>query len=409
MVGQSQRLVVEIAVQVCLAAEEGNDRLRCLGGVPPGPEVAGEQRVRTVAVPLDGLVEILRPGLGVPDLGAAQAVEVVQGWGGVLGHAQRPHVGQVEVHLRRSLGARGELELQIHRTEGDHMAGPGDAGGDRERRGQQARQAGGIALAQPGVDLPLGGPLQQRPIHEQRPALHRVAGVDVLAHRVLQEPLRSDDVHPLRQHAAVEQTQHTAVVVEVGVGKQHRADGAVLTAVFTVEGKGGRRALLADQGVHHHDLPGDTGGVLQEADVRQIHPAHLVDGILDNLEQAGVHVQQRITPQTGVDGVGRLPGQERIRAKAPRRDVAADPVHREIRRQSRDQPPFCKGCLGVLIQWRDGHPGVEILRQRRRWLGRAVRGTGQRFLLLSRKGLPGTDWAPVPVRPSLAGRDGPRQ
>ena len=69
---------------------------------PRGPVVRGEGDVGVVGEQVDGLVEVARPDAGVADRRAAQGEQVVQVVRGVLGHAQRPAVGEEEVHLRRA-------------------------------------------------------------------------------------------------------------------------------------------------------------------------------------------------------------------------------------------------------------------------------------------------------------------
>lgn len=279
------------------------------------------------------------------------------------------------------------------------MTGLGDLGSDGAGRGQQAGGARGHGLAQARVHLPLLGPLQQRAVHEHRAAQHRVARVDVLADRMLQEALGGDDLHPGRHLAVLEQAQHPAVVVDMGVREDHRTDRALLVPelpVLPVELPGGCRALLADQRVDHHDLGGHPGGVLQEGDVRQVHPAHLVHGVRDDLEQAGLHVQQGVAPQARVDRVRRRSGQKRVGGQAPGGARAARPVNREIRRQRRDQPLRGERRLRVLIIRRHHHRRVQIPRQRCRGLGGIGRQTSQRTLLPPGRAHPETSTEQTP-------------
>ena len=94
---------------------------------------------------LDRLGQVPRPDARVADQRAAQREQVVQVVGGVLGHAQRSLVGEVEVHLRRGLGARRHLEEDADPVEDFLLAGAGDVEGRRD----QARRAGRRARAQP--------------------------------------------------------------------------------------------------------------------------------------------------------------------------------------------------------------------------------------------------------------------
>jgi hypothetical protein len=80
--------------------------------------VRREQHVGAVPEERDRLVQVPRPPAGVADLGAAQRDQVVQGVAGVLRRAQRAHPREVEVHLRRRLGARRQLELDLDPVDG---------------------------------------------------------------------------------------------------------------------------------------------------------------------------------------------------------------------------------------------------------------------------------------------------
>ena len=110
LVEQSQRLVVEVAVEVALDREELHDALRA----PGGPVVRRERDVGPPAEQVDRLGEVRRPGVGVAHERAPQGEQVVQGVGGVLGQAQGAAVGEEEVHLGRGLGAGRQLEDHPH-------------------------------------------------------------------------------------------------------------------------------------------------------------------------------------------------------------------------------------------------------------------------------------------------------
>ena len=110
LVDQAQGLVVQVGVQVALNREILDDALAC----PRRPVVRREHHIGTVAERVDGLGEVLRPDVRVPHERAAQREQVVQRVGGVLGHAQSTELREVEVHLRRRLGARSHLELDLH-------------------------------------------------------------------------------------------------------------------------------------------------------------------------------------------------------------------------------------------------------------------------------------------------------
>ena len=173
VVGQPHGLVVQPPVQVALLDEEGPHVV----GTEARPVVAGEADVGVVGEQVDGLVDVPAPRQRVPHLGPAQRVEVVHRVGAVLGHAQQAQVGEVEVHLRRGLGARGQLEHDADPVEDPFGAGLVDLLGRRD----EAHRAERGGLAEAGVDLTLGTDRQQRAVHVHRPTHHGRPGDHVLA------------------------------------------------------------------------------------------------------------------------------------------------------------------------------------------------------------------------------------
>jgi hypothetical protein len=81
---QTHRLVVDVAVHVALLAEEAAHVV----GPPARPVVRREHDLGVVAVQVDRLADVLRPGERVAGLGAADRDEVVHVVRAVLGHAQ---------------------------------------------------------------------------------------------------------------------------------------------------------------------------------------------------------------------------------------------------------------------------------------------------------------------------------
>ncbi len=219
---------------------------------------------------------------------AAQGQQVVQVVGGVLGHAQRPELGEVEVHLCRRLGAGSHLEFDVDTVDGVDLAGAGDV----DRRHDQPDLTQGRGLSQAASHLTLRTTRQDRSVHVRRPAGHRGAGIDVLLHRVFDESFG-------RQHrdlAGIDvglggHPEHAPEVVHVAVGIN---DGAH-RSVTAVQGQRGRRRLGADQRVDDDD----TGVAFDEADVGQVQSAHLVDA-LDHLVKALLGAELRLTPQAGM-------------------------------------------------------------------------------------------------------------
>jgi hypothetical protein len=168
LVQQAQGLVVQVGVEVALLPEEVDDPL----AAPAGPVVAGEQHLAAVAEQLYRLVEVVRPEARVADQGAARGEDVVHRAGGVVGDAERFAVGQEEVHLGRRLGPRRQLELEANAVDHRAFAGRRDLAVRRQQRDRAERDR----LPEPGAELAVGGPLEQRPVHVAGAAGHRGAG-----------------------------------------------------------------------------------------------------------------------------------------------------------------------------------------------------------------------------------------
>ena len=130
LVGQVQDLVVHVGVEVALAAEDLLDAFVA----PARPVVRGEQHLGLPAEQVERLVDVLRPGQGIADQGAAERVDVVQGGDDVLRHPERLHLRDVGVHLRGRLGVRRVLEDHPHAVDLDLL----DVLLDDPRRGDQA-------------------------------------------------------------------------------------------------------------------------------------------------------------------------------------------------------------------------------------------------------------------------------
>ena len=107
--------------------------------------MGSEGDVGLVAEELDGLVQVASPDPGIADEGAAQGEQVVQVVGGVLGHAEGGELREEEVHLRRRLGAGGELELDLDAVEHLDLSGVGDVEGEDATITQSYDSAAGLA------------------------------------------------------------------------------------------------------------------------------------------------------------------------------------------------------------------------------------------------------------------------
>ncbi len=111
---------------------------------------------------------------------------------GVLRHAQRPVLREVEVHLAGRLGARRHLEFDLQPVDGVGLPRLGDL----QRRREQGRLPGRRRLSETGADCPLRAACECRAVHVPGAPAHRGARVDVLCHRVLDHARGDDDLDP---------------------------------------------------------------------------------------------------------------------------------------------------------------------------------------------------------------------
>ena len=145
----------------------------------------------------------------------------------------------------------------------------------------------GDGLADRLVDVAERAAIQQGPVLVEQPPVHGIAGVHGLRHRVLQEPDRGDQLDLAAGDVGlVDDAADAAEVVRVGV-RVHDGDDGAVPEVLGDQGVGGSGGLLAGQRVEH-----DPAGVgPDEADVRQVEAADLVDVARDHLVQAVGHVE----------------------------------------------------------------------------------------------------------------------
>jgi hypothetical protein len=121
---------VQVGVEVALLFQVIDDLL----ATPAGPVMAGEEDVGIGGEELDRLVEVVRPDPWVADKGAARGEDVVHRAGGVVGDAENSRVGKVDVHLRRRLGPRHQLEAHPHAVDHLLLAGLDDVEVGRDQR-----------------------------------------------------------------------------------------------------------------------------------------------------------------------------------------------------------------------------------------------------------------------------------
>ena len=313
LVEAAQRLVVEVGVEVPLELEERPAPLLA----PGRPVVGGEGHLGPVREEVDGLGEVASPLPGVPDERTAQRDQVVEVVGGVLGHAEGGEVREVEVHLRRRLGAGGELELDGDPLQDLDLTGVGDVeGGGDERDGPRRRE-----LAQPAADVARRAGLEGPAVHVHGPAGHGGAGVDVLGDGVAEEALGGEHDHVAGGDLGVGgDPLHAPEVVHVAVGVDHRLDRTV-APVLPVQGEGGGRGLGRDQRVDD-----DHAGVaLDDGHVGEVEAPHLVDPGR-HLEQALDAVQLALAPEAGVRRRRAVPLEEVVGVVVPH-DPTVGVVH----------------------------------------------------------------------------------
>ena len=121
---------MEVEVHVALHCQELDGPI----STPRRPVVRGKHEVEIGAEEVDGLGEVAGPPMGVTNLCATDRQDVVQGVRGVLRRAKRVELGEVEVHLGRSLGARGDLEDHPNAVEHKFLAGGLDLDGRSDER-----------------------------------------------------------------------------------------------------------------------------------------------------------------------------------------------------------------------------------------------------------------------------------
>ncbi len=305
LVEQPQRLVMQVRVEVSLQRQEFDDAFTA----PGRPVVGCEDHVGAVGERIDRLGEVARPGMRVTHQRAAQRQQVVQIVGGVFGHAQGAELREIRSASRRGFGARRHLEFDLHAVDGVFFPGRTDV----DSRVDDGDLAGRWRLAEPAAHLRLRSTFEQCAVHVGRTAGHRRSCVDVLLNGMLGEALRGEHLHLARVHVVLRgNAEHSAEMIDVTVGIDHRDHRPVRIAVGAVQGQRGGRDLGGYQGVDDDD----SGVTLDKGDVGQVESANLVDGRHDFV-QALFGSQCRLAPQTGMHRCGRGAVEKRIRVVVP--------------------------------------------------------------------------------------------
>ena len=218
-------------------------------------------------------------------------------------------VGQIEVHLRRGLGARRKLEHEPKPVDSVFLPGVGDL----DRRVDQGDRSGRIRLSENDTHLSSRVTVDHGAVHVADASCHRPTGVDPLGNEVFDEFLGCDHRAPAGVDVLLGgDASDAAVMVGVAMGVDDGGDGT-LSAVFAVGGQGGRCGLGGDQRVDS-----DHAFVaLDQREVGGVESAHLIYQIRDDLIEALHRGQRRLAPEAWIDRIRRLTGHEGIRVVVP--------------------------------------------------------------------------------------------
>ncbi|SIM34577.1 Uncharacterised protein [Mycobacteroides abscessus subsp. bolletii] len=270
--------------------------------------VRGEHHIGVTGVQIDGLGDIPRPDMRIAYQRATQCQQIVQGVGRVLGHAERPALGKMKVHLGGSLGARRELENHVHTVDRLLLPGVGDIHGWRDQRDGAER----IGLPQAGSYLPERASGQKRAVHVDGTTGHRGSGVHVLGHRMFQQAgRRQHGAAPGRHILGAGHPQRTPEMVHMRVRIDQPGHGTV-TAMVPVQRQPRGRGLDGHQRVDHDD----SAFTLDQRHIRDVQAPNLIDALGDVVKPLA-DVQPALAPQAGVHRSRARALQERVRIVVP--------------------------------------------------------------------------------------------
>ena len=298
LVGIVQRLVVEVRVRVTLRAQHLLDA----GVAPARPAVGGEHHLGLLAEFPQRRVDVLRPVERVAHRRTAQRVDVVDGARHVLRSPECLELREPGIHLDRRLGVGRVLEHHLHAVERDLL----DVLGDEAVRRDQSHGATGDVLADRLIHMTERVALQQRGVLHLTATRHDVAGEHVLGNRMFHESFGRDQHDLAADHVGlIHDASHARPVVHVCM-RIDDAHDRTLAELFVDQFERRPRRLLRGQRVEH-----DPAGVaLDEADVREIEAAHLVDAARHHLVQPVTHVEHRLPLQRGMNAREILAGQQ---------------------------------------------------------------------------------------------------
>ncbi|MCY1301840.1 hypothetical protein D9M70_514740 [compost metagenome] len=156
--------------------------------------------------------------------------------------------------------------------------------------------------------MAIGAVRQHQTVLEEGASGHGVAGVDVFSHRMFHETGGCYERDLAAAHIGfVDQTADASEMVGVGVRDHYRHDRA-LAEFFIDEIQGSLGGLPRHQGVEHNP----ARIALDEGDVGQVKPTHLVNFFRNDLIQTEGHVEYRLALQRRIDAVEVLPALQEV-------------------------------------------------------------------------------------------------
>ena len=205
LIGLMQDLVVQMGVNVTLGA---HDFLNAVI-TPARPGVRRKHHFCLLPVAVQRHVDLLRPLQRIAHQSAAQGIDVMNGAGDVLRSPECLQIGEPGVHLGGRFGAGCVLELHPDAIDGQLFKVLHDV---PCRLDQAERPRGGV-LPDGLVDMAKGAARQKDAVLEEHPAVHGIAGVDILGNRVFHEADRGNDRHLAAFHVRL--VHHAAHPTEV--------------------------------------------------------------------------------------------------------------------------------------------------------------------------------------------------
>ncbi len=199
-------------------------------------------------------------------------------------------------------------------------------------------------LSQPATHVSARTDLEHAAVHVGGAAGHGRPGIDVLLYDVFGEPLGRQHRDLPRIHVGLRgDAEHAAEMVDVAVGVDHRDHGPI-APVTPVQLQRRGRHLGGDQRIDHDQ----TGVPLDEADVRQVQSANLIDARHDFVE-ALFRRQHALPPQTRMHRRRCIARHEGVLVVVPHHPAVGGLD--DARRQRADESPVGVGEVGGVVEW----------------------------------------------------------